>query len=298
VAGDPLEGRQKLWVGDGLYVALVPVSALREQPVNAQVLMPRHFERLAENIRQRGQVESIPYCYRPGDEGPVEIISGHHRYRAGRAAGLEDIPCLIDIVAMRPSQVTAKVIAHNEIHGTPDEAILAQMVATIDNVDDLLATGLPEDKLPVPPNESVTLGLPHASFDWKLVTMLFLPHQLADFESAMESIDKHSELIGIAPRADWEDFARQVLGFGRAKNIRSVATTVAALIQAARREAETAAAGGEWKQAGEVVGPLIPAGAAEVIGEAIARVTQAGDAPAEQPWLALERICADWLAGA
>ena len=62
-------------IGDDLFIRIVEISSLKEQDVNAQVMQPRHFERLTENIRQRGQVESLPYCHRPNDEGQISIIS-------------------------------------------------------------------------------------------------------------------------------------------------------------------------------------------------------------------------------
>ncbi len=294
------EPYQELQVGDNLFVMMIPVADLRERDINAQVMQARHFDRLTENIRARGQLESLPYVSWPGREGPKVIISGHHRFRAGRAAGLDLIPCLVDTLSMTESQRFAKQIAHNELSGKPDEQILAQMVAQIDNVDDLLTTGLPEEWLPTPEDDSTTLGLPHAEFDWRLVTLLFLPRQLTQFEAALDVLDKHSEIVGIAPREDFEAFSREVIQFGRTMNIRSLATSVGVIIQLARREVELAIADGAhpdgtWRRAAEVVGPQIPPDAAEVIGQAIERLMKAEDIPADQPWRAIELICADWL---
>ena len=83
----------------------------------------------------------------PGREGPKRICSGHHRARAARAAGLTEIPCLVDTAPMTHSEFTAQQIAHNELHGTPDTNVLAQLVRMIEDVDDLLATGLSEQEL-------------------------------------------------------------------------------------------------------------------------------------------------------
>lgn len=293
---------REMQVGDGMFVMILPIAELREQEINAQVVPPRLMDRLTENIRIRGQVESLPYVYWPQREGVPEIISGHHRVRAARAAGLTDIPCLVDVIPMRRSQVTAKVIAHNSLVGTPDETILAQMVASIDNVDDLLMTGLPEDQLPVPDDDSAPLGLPHAEFDWRTVSLLFLPRQLDQFESALDAIDKHSEMVGVAPREDFEEFSRQVIGYGRAFNIRSVATAVSAIIAIARRETELADSDGvrpdsTWTRTAELVGPAMPPDAADVVRQAVDRMRLAGDVPDDQPWRALEYLAASYLAG-
>lgn len=294
---------QELQVGDGLYVMMLPIADLKERDVNAQVVSPRHMERLAENIRIRGQIESLPYVSWPNREGTPEIISGHHRSRAARLAGVDVIPVLVDTQPMTASTKTAKAIAHNEIHGTPDEQILAQMVASIDNVDDLLMTGLPEDQLPTPDDDDTQLGLPNAEFDWRLVTLLFLPRQLAQFESAMDTLDKHSELVGVAPREDFEEFSRQVIDYGRSLNIRSVATAIAAIIAIARREVELAKGDGvrpdsTWTRTAELVGPAMPPDAADVVREAVDKMRAAGEVPDDAPWAALEKLAADWLAGA
>ena len=141
-------------IGEDLYIRWVDVTTLREQDINAQVMQPRHFERLTGNIRKRGMVESLPYCHQAGGTGPIEVISGHHRSRAARAAGLQSIPVIVDTRTMRRSEVIAKQIAHNELHGLPDKDVLATLVAMIDNVDDLIATGLDESQLPtVEPDE-------------------------------------------------------------------------------------------------------------------------------------------------
>ena len=51
---------QELVIGDDLVIRIVKISELREQDVNAQQMSSRDFDRLTENIRIRGQVESLP----------------------------------------------------------------------------------------------------------------------------------------------------------------------------------------------------------------------------------------------
>lgn len=229
-------------VGDDLYVMMLEPTNLREQDVNAQVMSARHFERLTENIRNRGALESLPYIYWPNRQGVPEIVSGHHRVRAGRAAGLKEIPCLVDTREMRRTELIAKQIAHNELHGSPDEQILGQLVAMIDNVDDLLTTGLPDDWLPIVGTEDTQLGLPHADFSWHVVTMLFLSRQMDDFKTAIDSIDPRAEIVGLADQDQFEEFAKRVIDYSRAYNVRSVAAAVAVICKVARQQVEAARA--------------------------------------------------------
>lgn len=293
---------QRFALTDDLHVVVVPLDDLREQDVNAQMMEPRHFDRLTQNIQDRGMVESLPYCHQPDGAGPISIVSGHHRARAARAAGLTAIPVIVDTRAMRRSEILAKQIAHNELHGSPDEAILRQMVAMIDNVDDLLTTGLPEDFLPTVGADDTSLDLPHAEFDWRMITLLFLPGDLADFTAALDMIDKHSEMVGLAARADFEAFAQAAIKYGRLTNIRNVATAVAAIIETARREiAEMERDGVQeasyWVRTASLVGAQMPQDAALVVREAVDKAIANGDCTPENQWLMLERWAADYLAG-
>ncbi|MER6367397.1 ParB N-terminal domain-containing protein [Streptomyces mirabilis] len=228
-------------IGEDLFIRWVDVTSLREQDVNAQVMQPRHMERLTGNIRKRGMVESIPYCHQPGGTGPIEVISGHHRSRAARAAGLQRIPAIVDTRTMRRSEVIAKQIAHNELHGAPDKDVLAQLVAMIDNVDDLIATGLDETQLPTVEPDDTKLAIPHGEFDWRAATLMFLPHQMADFKEAVTAIANGTDLVGVASVEQFEEFASAVYAFGRCKEVRNFTTMIALLIDIARREVELAA---------------------------------------------------------
>ncbi|MFF4726348.1 ParB N-terminal domain-containing protein [Streptomyces mirabilis] len=240
-------------IGEDLFIKWVDVSTLREQDINAQVMQPRHFERLTGNIRKRGMVESLPYTHQPGGTGPVEVISGHHRSRAARAAGLQRIPVIVDTRTMRRSEVIAKQIAHNELHGDPDKDVLAQLVSMIDNVDDLIATGLDEDQLPTVEPDDTKLAIPHGEFDWRAATLMFLPHQMEDFKEAVTAIANGTDLVGVAPVEMFEQFASAVYAFGRCKEVRNFTTMIALLTDIARREVEEHA-----KQAVEQDEPAAP----------------------------------------
>lgn len=175
-------------------------------------------------------------CHQPGGEGPVEIISGHHRMRAARAAGMTEIPIILDVRPMRRSEIVAKQIAHNELSGTPDSDVLAQLIAMIDNVDDLLMTGLDESQLPSVDADDTRLAIPSGEFDWRMATLLFLPHQMEDFQEAISHIDTATDLVGVAGVEQFEAFASGVHEYGRVINVRNFTTIVALLTDLARRE--------------------------------------------------------------
>lgn len=292
----------RLELAPDLFVMFVEIASLREQDVNAQQMQPRHFDRLTENIRARGQVESLPYCHWPEEKGPIEIVSGHHRVRAARAAGLKIIPAIVDTRPMRRSEVVAKQIAHNELHGEPDQQVLAQLVSMIDNVDDLLLTGLDENHLPTVEADDTDLHLPHAEFEWQMVTLMFLPRQMEAWKTALDALDKKSELVGLADLEQFDEFAKELHRFGWLTEVRNMATAIAILTDLARREADQAEEdgvkpGGTWKRTAPIVGPEVPPEVAAVVQQAVDKAVADHGLAKDQPWQALEALAADYLAG-
>jgi ParB-like nuclease family protein len=286
LAKDPPADDRRLRVADGLEVRIVRISDLREQDVNAQVLQPREFERLTENVRERGALESLPYCAQPGGEGPISIVSGHHRVRAALSAGLKEIPVLLDTAPMTRSRMVAKAIAHNQLTGSPDEAILRQLVAELESVDDLLHSGLPEEMLPVPDDDGASaLGSPHADFDWRMLTFLFLPHQVEELRETVDALEKRQDLIGVAAIEQFSDFVRALTEYGRAHDVRAIGTTIGVLTRIARER--YVGAGEDTVALKHVLGTqALPAEDARCISAWLLEQAAAGEAP----WQTLRRL--------
>lgn len=229
-------GRLELALGDGLFVRVVDIHDLREQEINAHYMPARVFERLVDNIKRRGALESLPYVHRPGDEGLMLIISGHHRVRAARAAGLATIPVLVDTNAMSRSQVTAKQLAHNALIGMDDVDLLRQLIDRIDDPDDLLMTGLDPSLLPSPDHEAMLLFTPTLDFEWRSVALLFLPHQVADLVRLCESLQGQQDEVLLIPAEQFQAFISAAVQFSRIRNIRHGGAVVATLTKIALQE--------------------------------------------------------------
>ena len=71
-------------MGSGLIIAKVPSVCIREQDINARIMKNEMQRQLTDNIRKRGQLESLPFCVLVEDRNQIEIISGHHRIRSER----------------------------------------------------------------------------------------------------------------------------------------------------------------------------------------------------------------------
>ena len=49
-------------LGSGLIIARVRISDIKEQDINARIMKAEMFKQLVDNIKKRGQLESLPLC--------------------------------------------------------------------------------------------------------------------------------------------------------------------------------------------------------------------------------------------
>ena len=140
---------QMLELGHGLIIAKVPLTSLREQDINARIMKNEMQKQLTDNIRKRGQLESLPFCALV--DGKIEIISGHHRIRSAKDSGvINEIYVILDVTGLTRSQIAAKQLAHNAISGFDDQSTLKEIVKLIDDVDDMLESYIGKDILGEP----------------------------------------------------------------------------------------------------------------------------------------------------
>ena len=93
-------------MGSGLVIAKVKLTDFREQDINARIMKTEMQKQLTDNIKKRGQLESLPFCALI--DGKIEIISGHHRIRSAKDSGvLTELFVILDTTGLRRSQVAA-----------------------------------------------------------------------------------------------------------------------------------------------------------------------------------------------
>ncbi len=228
-----------LEVGPDLYVVKVPIADLREQDVNAHTMSPTKFERLVENVKERQALESLPYCHAPGGKAPIEIVSGHHRVRSAHAAGLSEIAILLDLLPMPRSKVVAKQLAHNQLVGSDDPDLIAQLLAEIDSPDDRLATGFSAEVLAGQEQVDVAaMFAPRIDFDYRTVSFAFLPHQQAEVERLIELLEGRQDLVVVAPIEQYDELLKIAARYARLKGVRSGATAITLMVRLALAELE------------------------------------------------------------
>lgn len=287
-------------MGSGLVIAKVKLTDFREQDINARIMKTEMQKQLTDNIKKRGQLESLPFCALI--KGRIEIISGHHRIRSAKDSDvLTEIFVILDTTGLRRSQVAAKQLAHNAISGFDDQSTLKEIAKLIDDVDDMLESYIGKDIIGEPMAELEKLLSPKVEFDWKNITFTFLPHQIRDFEQLLEVLSSvQPDVLGVADIGQHNEFIKTITKYQQFANVKNTGTAIHAMIKATESlfdeihfdESQ------EWIQLPNLFGsPAIPKAAADIITEALDKMTKDGQIGAKNKWQALEYWAADYLAG-
>lgn len=170
----------------GLILYYANVDDLREQDVNARSMTQRAMDQLTENVKAVGALESLPLCAKV--DGRIEIISGHHRVRAARAADVRTILVML-YEEIDHSRLRAKQLAHNSISGQDDPGLLKRIWDEIDDVTARFEAFIDPrvfDDLP----EVVKFKPVDVDFDSyaKRVTFVFLASQAEDIDAAAQAV--------------------------------------------------------------------------------------------------------------
>ena len=286
-------------MGSGLVIAKVHLADIREQDINARIMKNETQKQLTDNIKKRGQLESLPYCALI--DGRIEIISGHHRIRSAKDSGvLEEVFVILDLSGLRRSQVAAKQIAHNAINGYDDQSTLREIAKLIDDVDDMLESYIGKDILEEPMAELEKLIAPKVEFDWRNVTFTFLPHQLQDLDKLVSVLQNlNPDTIGVAPIEKHKPFIEAITKFQSFANVKNTGAAIHAMIRATEQIFEDLHfdESQEWVQLTSMFGsPAIPSEASAVINEALKKMEERGEIGKKNRWQALEYWAASYLA--
>ena len=227
---DQYERLTELSPGQALY--RVHIDALREQNKNARVMDPDTFERLVENIRRDGYLRSLPLCTIVENQGgnkEFEIISGHHRVRASRAAGLEYINVLVEEDEMSRDEIISEQLSQNALQGRDDPQILAELYAEIEDIDKKIETGLREAELMADlPALEVDPG-PRIDLDIELINVLFLRRQYDRWQEALALIQEDAKLY-IADKETWDEFAAAVRTVAANEDVKAIGAILSRMV--------------------------------------------------------------------
>jgi hypothetical protein len=227
-------------IGNGLNLYMIPIGLLREQDVNARVMDTGEYSQLVSNIRKTGYLESVPLCATTeGNDTVIEIVSGHHRIRAAKEAGLKRIPILLDSSGLSRNEIVAKQLAHNRLVGRDDPETLRLLFELLDTPDLMLESGLANDLLDIPDVDLDQLLAPRLEMDWRVITFTFLPHQFDDMQNLLDAIPSTDAVLA-GDIDQFDAFMKATLQYARLKNVRNAGLAIATLTAIALREIEEA----------------------------------------------------------
>lgn len=272
---------------------------LVEQSVNARFMSRPVFDQLTATIKADQRLESLPLCA-VTDVG-VEIVSGHHRVRAARQAGLARIFVLVDVTRLDRDRIRSKQLAHNAIAGEDDADILASIYRAIEDVDLRVATtidpgalNLSPDPAPAPPVD--------AAVPYRTVLVMFLPYDHDRFVRATEAVahllgsenDEHF-LADLAMLDVWRATVDRVSAEYDIRAAGTVLGRIADIVLTYLGDPP----GDDPPQVAlrDLLGTaVVPADVAAVVSDALRRMMVRGDVAENAPWMALELWAADTLA--
>ena len=223
------EGLQKIKeISDGLWFCVVDLSQLQEQDINARMMKDNMLKQLSANIKKRGQLESVPFCCLK--DGKIEIISGHHRTKAAKMAGLKQIPILLDVSGLNRSQIAAKQLAHNSISGFDDEDMLREIAKYITDVDDMLESFFVQE-FDVPEASMDQFVHIKSDLDFKQVSLVFLDHQMEDIAEFFRKLDQSPDYIGLAEMNQFKEFCAALKKTQKVMDVKNVSAAVGTMVQ-------------------------------------------------------------------
>ena len=286
-------------MGSGLVIAKVQIDKVKEQDINARIMKNEMQDQLTANIMKRGQLESLPFFVL--SNGKLEIISGHHRVKSARAAGLKEVIAIIDVSGLTRSQIAAQQLALNAISGFDDDSTLREIVKMITDVDDIIESFVGKDIMEEPLEAYDKMLSPAVQFDFKNVTFSFLPHQVQDMDALIKNLELTApEIIGVAPYEQCKSFVETLSRYQKFTDIRNVGAAIHSMIQNANERMDEVGFNeeDEWTYLAKLFGSnAVPGESAKVIQQAIKKAEKEGTVTSKNRWQLIEYLCADYLSG-
>ncbi len=256
-------------------------------------------KQLTDNIKKRGQLETLPFCALTKEGTRIEIISGHHRVRSGKDAGIKEFFVILDVSGLNRSKIAAKQIAHNAISGFDDQSTLKEIANMLEDVDDMIESYAGKDILAEPIAELEKYLAPSVEFSWKNMVFTFLPHQIDDFQKFIDVLDNlKPDFIGVADIELYKPLLEEIAKYQQFSNIKNIGAAIYAMIKCTEEMLCNIGytEGSEWVQLTGIFGSsAIPEESAQVIKQAIKKAETEGTITSKNRWQLIEYLCTDYL---
>lgn len=250
------------------------------------------FSGVIETIQRDTRLEALPFCA-VTDKG-IEIVSGHHRVRAARSAGIKEVWTIVDTSGLTASQIKSKQLAHNAISGHDDPSMLQQIYSQLATIEDIREAFVFEDDFAklVKVSEGVGIAEIQVDFDIRSVLLLFLPSYYEKWKALLDSIPPVTEDIALVDARIEEQFREALKTVGKSYNIKATTPILCKMIDQALGDMET---GDDWVYLADIFGARMPKAAVEVVNKAIEKALKTKDITKRNLWQLIEYWAADYL---
>lgn len=296
-----------------IRVDRVRLGDLKLLTSNARFMTHSEFARLTKNIKNDGQLTSVPFAWRQ-DDGRYLVLSGNHRVQAAIEALGADHEAFVMLCddPMPGDRRMAIQLAHNAIAGQDDPAVLKELYEGMESVDWKLYAGL-DDKTLELMDEVKLGGLSEANLEFQTIQLVFLPEERATAEEAWAAAKSEISSVDGVWLGRFEEFSRTLDALdvsGRSYGVRNIATALAVILEIFERhrgdlaeaftdeEGELLEERKEWIPLDVLLGsPDVPPGAAMTIQRALKKMLDKGEVGQANLWQSIELWAADYLAG-
>lgn len=281
-------------LGSGLKICKVNIEELREQDLNARVMNADMFNRLASNIKKDNRLESLPFVAET--ENGLEIVSGHHRVRACRTAGVTDIFVILDDTGLDRDSIRAKQLAHNSLQGEDNKQIVREIFEMIEDAEKKLEAYIS----PELNDELDKLAIKDIVFDVDIKTILvtFLSYELDTFERCAKKLNESYSELYVADIENIKLFTECVKRVNKEYDIRAMNTALTKMAEIVLEHLGEDVEDYERVSVRDLLkSAYIPKESAEVIQRAIEKAEKEKTITNKNRWQILEYWAADYLGG-
>jgi hypothetical protein len=208
---------------------------LKLLPVNARYMKHETYEQLVKNIKRDGKLTSVPFACREPD-GTYLVLSGNHRVKAARDAGLQEIDVMVTDEDLDHEQRVALQLSHNALTGEDDPSILKDLFESL-SVEWKDYAGLDDKTLKLLDEVSID-SLSEANLDFTTLTLAFLPDELdrvSEVFAQVKAFTKGSKAVFLARMADYDRLLDSLESASDAGDIKNQATALLILLEIVER---------------------------------------------------------------
>ena len=217
-----------------LRIAVVPIDQCDFLEKNARFMRVEQYRRLVDNIKRDGCLTSVPFAVKRGER--FYILSGNHRVKAAKDAGLTEVMVLYTDRELTHAQQVAIQLSHNAIAGQDDLAILRELYDEINDVALKEYSGLDDVVLGrmEPPNLD---PLSEKGLEYRIVSIAFLPDEVERAEKVFARALEQAtgDVTWVNRMADYDRFLDALTTAKASAGVKNTATAFGLLLDAAEK---------------------------------------------------------------